>query len=394
MELTQVAALVNNATKEAIGEEAVLQEDLSNVVDIGEQIMNARSVDKYVRSLVDHIGKVIFVNRAYRGSVPSVLRDGWEYGAVLEKIATVLPEAEENESWELEDGVSYDPNVFKKPTVIAKFFNRKTTFDIQLSFTEMQARGSFSSASQMNGFISMLFTSVDNSSTVKYSELIMRTINNMIGGTFYDLTSNGGNVYDGNARCVNLLKLYNERFTSATLTAETCIDDPAFIRYAVFIMSLYETRMRRMSKLFNVGGQPRFTPSDRLHFVLLDVVAKAADVFLQSNTFHDEFTKLPKAELVPYWQGSGLDYGFDSITSIDIKVATGDSENPSAAVSQSGIIGVMFDHDALGVNNEERRVTTNWNPKAEFYNNWYKYEMNFFNDFNENFIVFYVADET
>jgi hypothetical protein len=160
MEMNQIYEAVNAATAAAIGETAVLQENLSNIVDIGTEIFNANSVDKYVRKLVDHIGKVVFVNRKYQGAVPSVLRDGWEYGAVLEKISSEMPEATENESWELEDGASYDPNIFTKPDVSAKFFNKRTTFEIPLSFTEMQVRGSFSGAEQMNGFLSMLFNGV------------------------------------------------------------------------------------------------------------------------------------------------------------------------------------------------------------------------------------------
>ena len=112
---------------------------------------------------------------------------------------------------------------------------------------------------------------------------------------------------------------------------------------------------------------------------------KAANVYLQSDVFHDNFTELPNAEVVPYWQGSGLDYGFESVSAINIKTASGED------VEVSGILGVMFDRDALGVTNLDRRVTTNYNPKAEFYSNWYKFDAGYFNDTNENFVVFFVA---
>lgn len=389
MEVKQIYELVNNATGEVLGKTDLLNEDLSNLVDVGEEIINASSVDKYVRSLVDHIGKLIFVNRKYNGPVPSVLRDGWEYGAVLQKIATALPVATENESWELEDGVSYDPNVFYKPTAYSKFFNKRTTWEIPMSFAEMQARGSFSNGTQMNGFLSMLFTSVENSKTIKTSEMIMRTINNMIGETFYDLSSAGTYTGAGNDRCINLLKLYNDKF-SKTLTLADCVTDPDFIRYAAYIMGLYKSRMQRMGVHFNIGGKERFTPTDRLHFVLLAEFAEAANVYLQSDTFHNEFTKLPEAEIVPYWQGSGTGFTINKTSAIDIKISTEVSgEHPT--VQASGILGVMFDRDALGVCNEHQRVTTNYNPKAEFFTNWYKVDAGYWNDLNENFVVFYAA---
>lgn len=389
MEMAQIYQLVNNATAETLGTSDLLQEDLSNLVDVGKEVFNQNSMDKYVRSLVDHIGKVVFVNRPYSGAAPSILRDGWEYGAVLEKITAQMPQATENESWELTDGTSYDPNIFYKPEVSAKFFNKRTTWEIPLSFTEMQARGSFSSAAQMNGFLSMLYTSVENSKTIKTSDMIMRTIANMIGETFYNMNSGGTYTGAGNNRCINLLKLYNDRF-SKSLTADACRTDPEFIRYASYMMGLYMDRLNKMSTLFNIGGQPRFTPKDRLHVILLSEFANAAGAYLQSETYHDTFVKLPDADIVPYWQGNGTDYAFGKTSKIDVNIST-EVSGSHPRVQAAGILGVMFDREAVGVCNEHQRVTTNYNPKAEFFTNWYKVDTGYWNDLNENFVVFYAA---
>ena len=381
MEVKQIYTLANNATSEVLGDSILLKEDLSNLVDIGTAVFNASAVDKYVKSLVNHIGKVIFVNRPYAGGAPSVLMDGWEFGSVLEKIQAELPAAQENESWELEDGQSYDPNIFYKPQVSAKFYNSKVTFEIPMSFTELQVKQSFSSAEQLNGFISMLYNAIDKAMTVKLDALIMRTINNMIGETIYDATQTNSAV-----RAVNLLTLYNTRFSSATITAANALTTPEFIRFAALYMGLYADRMKKISSLFNVGGKARFTPSDLLHIVTLSDFQKAADVYLQSDTYHDEFTRLPQAESVPYWQGSGTGYAFADTSKIHITTSSGHD------VEQGGILAVMFDRDALGVTNLDRRVTTNYNAKAEFYNNFYKFDAGYFNDLNENFVVFYIAD--
>ena len=383
MTVAQIYDIINPITKEILGETAVVNEDLSNIVDIGKEIFDATDVDNYVKSLVNHIGRVIFVNRPYSGGAPSVLMDGWEYGSVLEKISAELPEATENESWELTDGASYDPNIFYKPKVSAKFFNKKVTFEIPMSFTEKQVKESFSNASQLNGFLSMLYNAVDKSMTIKIDSLVMRTINNMIAETLHDFNSTGD--YTGTGiRAVNLLKLYNDD-KGIALTAEKSIKDPEFIRFASYIMGLYMERLSKISSLFNIGKKDRFTPRDLLHVILLSDFAKASDSFSMSSTFHNEFVALPKGEIVPYWQSSGTDYSFNSVSSINVKTASGDT------VNASGIIGVMFDRDALGVTNLDRRVTTNYNPKAEFFSNWYKFDAGYFNDMNENFVLLYVA---
>ena len=386
MDVKQIYNIVNPITSEILGETGLVSEDLSNIVDIGTQIFNASAVDAYVRSLVNHIGKVVFVNRVYNGNVPSVLMDGWEYGSVLEKVRVELPDATENESWELTDGASYDPNIFYKPTVSAKFFNQKVTFEVPMSFTEMQVKQSFSNASQLNGFISMIYNAVEKSMTVKIDSLVMRTINNMIGETLYAEVPGGTYTGRSGMKAVNLLYLYNQRYNpSPALTAANALTDPDFIRFAAYTMGIYESRLSKLSTLFNIGGTDKFTPKDLLHIVMLADFKKAAGVFLQSDTFHNEFVTLPNAEEVPYWQGSGTDYGFTSITGVKITTASGH------AIDATGILGVMFDRDALGVTNLDRRVTTNYNPKAEFYNNWYKFDAGYFNDTNENFVVFYVA---
>ena len=391
MNVTQIYNLMNTVTSEVLGRTETVTEDLSNVVDIGTEIFNANAVDRYVRTLVNHIGRVIFVNRPYRGSVPSVLMDGWEFGSVLEKIAVELPNATENESWELTDGASYDPNIFYQPKVYAKFYNSRVTFEIDLSFTEKQVKQSFSNATQLNSFLSMLYDAVDKALTVKIDALVMRTINNMTAMTLrseYD--DDNGYADKSGVRAVNLLKLYKDRFAdAAALTPEQAMTTPEFVRFSVLTMKNYIDRLAKISTLFNIGGKDRFTPKEMLHVIMLSDFRNAADTYLQSDTFHDQYTALPNAETVPYWQGSGTDYGFGSISDLHVQISQPDGSKEEVAAS--GILGVMFDRDALGVTNQDRRVTTHYNPKAEFFTNFYKFDAGYFNDANENFVVFFVA---
>lgn len=386
MQVKQIYELMNGVTSEILGKTAVVKEDLSNIVDVGVELFDATSVDNYVKSLVNHIGKVIFVNRPYTGNVPSMLMDSWEFGSVLEKISADIPEATENESWELENGHSYDPNIFYKPSVSAKFFNSKVTFEVPMSFTEMQVKESFSSATQLNGFLSMLYNAVDKSMSIKIDSLIMRTINNAIGETFKaDATAFNGNYASTSTnRCVNLLYLYNQKFNKS-LTASEAVTDPDFIRFASYTMTLYVDRLSKISSLFNVGGKDRFTPADMLHIVMLSDFKASATAYLESDTFHNNLVALPESESVPYWQGSGTAYGFADVSKIIVKTATGTD------ITATGILAVMFDRDAMGVCNSDRRVTTNYNAKAEFYNNYYKFDASYYNDLNENCVVFFVA---
>ena len=391
MEVKQIYAIVNSVSSEVLGKTDIVKDDLTGIVDLGTEIFNQGAVDNYVKSLVNHIGKVVFVNRPYSGKVPSVLMDAWEFGSVMEKVSADIPAAEENDTWNLTDGQEYKQDVFHKPVVTAKFFNSKVTFEVPVSITERQVKESFSSAEQLNGFLSMIYNAVDKSMTIKTDALIMRTINNMVGETLKadaaKFTQSGKALNYASAstvRCVNLLYLYNQA-NGTTLTAAQAILNPEFIRYASYQMGLYADRLQSISALFNIGGKDRFTPKDALHVVLLSDFAKAAQTFLYSDPRHVDQVLLPAAETVASWQGSGQDYGFAHTSAINIKTASGTD------VNISGVLGVMFDRDALGVCNTDKRVTTNYNAKAEFFNNWYKFDASYFNDTNENFVVFFVA---
>ena len=390
MEVKQIYSLINSVSNEVLGRSELVNEDLTGIVDLGTEIFNQNAVDNYVKSLVNHIGKVVFVNRPYSGKIPSVLMDAWEFGSVLQKISADLPEAEENKSWELTDGTDYSQDVFHKPQVTAKFFNSKVTFEVPVSITERQVKESFSNAEQLNAFLSMIYNAVEKAITIKTDALIMRTINNMIAETLLaDATAFGGVGKENystssTARCVNLLKLYNNQ-KGETLTPDKALTNPDFIKFASYTIGLYTDRLASISNVFNVGGKPRFTPKDSLHVVLLSDFEKAAKTYLYSDTYNTEQVLLPNAETIPFWQGSGKKYDFDNVSHINIKESTGKS------VEISGVLGVMFDRDALGVCNLNRRVTTNYNAKAEFFNNYYKFDAGYFNDTNENFVVFFVA---
>ena len=381
MKVTQLKDIVNSATSEVLGKTDVVNDDLSNLVDVGNEIFDTDNVDNYVKKLIDRIGQVIFVNRLYAGGVPSVLMDSWEYGSVVEKISADMPEADENDSWQLQDGQTYSQDTFYQPKVSAKFFNSKVTFDVKLSFTTEQVKESFSNVNELNGFISMLETGVKNSMTVKLDGLIMRTINNMTGQI---LNSANG------LQKVNLLTEYNAA-SGQTLTANKALMDKDFLKFASLTIKKYQARITKMSTLFNAGGKARFTTTDNLHTVLLSDFADSAEVYLLSDTYHNDTVSLPNHETVPYWQGSGKSYAFDDISKIDVKIDAG-NKTPKQ-VSQTGILGVMFDTNALGVSNLNQRTTTSYNARAEFYTNYYKMDAGYFNDLNENFVVFYIADQ-
>lgn len=388
MTVEQVYSLVNDMQKEVLGEESILSENLSNIVDIGDSIIGKIGYENAAKTLVNHIGKVQFVIRPYNGSVPSVYRDAWEYGSIMEKIQADIPDAEENESWELEDRASYDENIYYKPDISAKFYNGLSTFEIPQSLADKQVKSAFSSATQMNGYASMIMDASQKGTALKLDALVRGTINYAIASTINDeFTGGSGITGHTGVRVINLLYLYNQA-NGTNYTFAQAILIPDWIRFCTYMISLYMGRMSKMSTLFNLGGKKRFTPRDLMHLVLLDDFAEASKIYLQSSTYHDDLVKLKGFETVPFFQGSGTSYALADISKINVTIKTAGG---TQAVETSGILGCIFDHDALGVTNLNQRVTSKYNAKAEFTNTWYKTDAHFFNDGDENMIVFVAA---
>lgn len=377
MKVEQIYELVNSTVGEVLGKTDLLEQDLSNIVDVGDEIFDADAVDNYVKSLVNRIGKVKFVDRIYKGNAPSVLKDAWEYGSVLQKIDAEIPDATESESWKLEAGKDYNPHVFNPPTASSKFFNSKTTFEIVLSITEMQVKESFASAEQLGGFLAMINTKVDNKLTIITDGLVRSTIAGAIGEAL---------LANNSVQAVNLAQSFYDE-TGEVVDVNSAMSNPDFIRHTALALKKYKSRLSSASTLFNRGGKERFTNAERLNVIMLEDFASAADVYLQSNVFHNELTALPMAETIPFWQGTGTDYSVGSTSRI--KVVAPESKE---LVEQNGIIATMFDYEALGVHNFDRRVRSIYTPSGEFYTNYYKQDSGYFIDGNENFVAFYVGD--
>lgn len=387
MKTIQIASILNTVMGEILGSEAIQTVDLGNVVDLGVQVenMTTEQFTNFITGTIDHIGRVVFVNRRYTSNMPRILRDGWEYGAILQKISTDLPEANENESWELTDGTSYDPNIYTAPKIYAKYFDKQITFEITMpSITRKQILGAFSDQAQLNSFYSMLYTAIENSMTVKLDSLTRMLISNAIGETIYSDYQGESTSSKSGVKAVNLLKLYNDAM-GTNVTAEQAMYNKDFLRFSTRAIKRYIRMMGEYSTKYNIGGQARFTPRDNMHVVLLGDYVDGVDSVLQSDTFHNELTALPYFDMVSFWQGSGT--GSDVADYSEINITTASGHN----VNQTGIIGIIFDRDALAICNEDRRVTSNWNPKGEFFNEWHKAEARYLMDTNENIVVFFVA---
>lgn len=380
MNVKQLSTILQSITDEVIGDSVVVQEDLSNIVDIGRQILVNTDVDNYVKALVDRIGRTQFVDRVLASTAPAITRDSWEYGSVLQKVRCELPDTTANPTWQLTKGQTVDPFIYNPPEISVKYFNSKTTFEIDISFTEIQVKESLKSATDFMRFIAMIENRIRTKLTLCRDNLIMRTIVNLIAEK---IAANQG--------VVNLLTEYNTAF-GTSLTAAKAIKDPDFLRFASATIKLYSDRLKTASVLYNSDGYVTFTPKEYQHLVLLSEFATGLEVYLYSDTYHEDLLKLGSFDTVAFWQGTGNSAApnFATASSINAIIAS-DGET---TVNTNGVIGILFDRDACAVCNDNPRVTSIYNPRGEYSNYFYKEDCSYINDLSENVVVFVVTDTT
>ena len=391
MQVKQIYAILNDIMLEVTGQPVqeegepdalIVQEDLSNIVDIGNAVFSNGWRDNYVKAMINRIGREVFVDRTYEGYAPSVLRDAWEYGSIMAKTRCKIFDAKANPSWNLTAGQTVNQFEFTPPTVYEKFYNSKTAWQIDCSFTEVQLKESFTSAAAMNRFYSMIENRIATSMTIYTDSLVMRTINNFIAEKLY---ANNG--------VVDVLSIYNQT-VDTPITAAEAAHSKEFYRFLAYTIRLYVERFRAPSANFNIAddddGNVTFTPREFAHLVLHSDIAAGMEVYLQSDTYHDELVRIGDYEKVPFWQSQGDGYQLATTSRIDCKLASDNTHT----LNRNYIIGVLFDRDALGVLNDNRRTTSAYNANGEYWTNFYKVDTSFFNDLAENGIIFVLGNGT
>ena len=376
MTVSQIYALVNTCAQAVAGEITLPTEDLSNLVDVGKSISNAMGTDAFYKALVNRIGKMYFVDRKYTGLLLSLFKDSWQFGSIVAKVQVDDMDVSQNDTWDIINGASYDPFVVNLPVVSSKFYNKMVTFELDITTPTKQIEQSFTSIDEMNRFLSMVQTMVYNSMETRIEACAFGALDNMIGAT---INANGASVF-------HLVTTYNG-LAGTSLTASTALLNRDFLQWSAKMMGLVKKRLKARTSIYNIGGKRRYTPEDKLHVVCLADYAEAVKNVAYGNTFHKEFVELPGYEEVPFWQAPGTGFALSDVSAIDV-VAIVDDSGTTASVNEDNICAVMFDEDAVGILQPRKRVTTQYNPKNETYNDFHKWESRYFNDFNENFVVF------
>lgn len=388
MKVNQISGLLNSVFGEVLGDTGLISEDLSNLVSAGTVITSSTdfgdNFDNYAKAIVDKVGKTIFADRVYRAKDLGIWRDYFEYGSVLEKIRVDVGEYEDNCEWDLTKmgttGLDYNENIqnhieelfkFVPANVQAKYFNLKTTFKTVISITRKQLKSAFDSASSMARFIGMIENRILSKMEIAKEELQRRAIGNFIGTKI----ASGSNVVD--------LKVAFEAAGGAVITSlSAALQNADFLRFAAKRITMDREFMTQPSKIYNDGQFYSHTPVEDSRLVVLSDLDAGLKFNLYGDTYNEEFVKLDNYKTIPFWQGTGTDMGIASRSALKITTSGG------STVDKSGILGILFDRDGIMACNEDPEVRSQYNADGNFTNFFYCYDASFYNDFDENGIIY------
>lgn len=378
MNINQVYEIVNKTADQSMGTRDVQVTDVSSLVSLGNDVMSSEtSKDNFLNTLVDRIGKTIISQRAYSAGVSALINDAFTFGAILQKVYVAPVKATTSSQWDLINGTAVDQYVIAKPTVKQKLFNKRSTWEVDITIPDIQLNSAFRSAEEMATFIDAIFLAIRNSQEIYLAGMSEMCYANMIGEQCV-YTEGGG------ASVIDLLANYN-KLMATTLTTDQAMHNTDFLKYASMTINLFVKKLAKMSTLYNTEGYARFTDAANLRVTMLADFTSACTSYLQANTYHDELVALPKYSEITYWQGTGRTPNFASASKVAVVTASGHT------VVQDNVVCLMTDDEAIGLTYDNRRSKSAYNSKGEYTNFFEKADMGYFNDLSENCIVFTVG---
>lgn len=398
MKVNQISTMLNSVFGEVLGENNLLADDLSNVVDAGRVITGSTDVfgdnfDNYVGKIVDKVGRTIFWDRVYTADDLGIWRDSFEYGSVLEKIRCDVGEYADNCEWTLtkdtdsDNDLDYNESIsdhiaelfkFYPAKVQAKYFNNKTTFKTTISITRKQLKSAFNSASDLARFIGMIEQRVRTKMEISKNQLQKMVIANLMG----EHIAQGKQVIDLGA-------MYATETGKDAGTLKSALTDAEKVRYIAQKMTFFREMMAEPSKLYSATGTfYNHTPIEDSRLIILADLDSSLRFNTYAITYNEEYTKLEGYKIVPFWQSSGTSIGDSLGTRSGINITTSNGN----VVTRNDIVGVLFDRDGAMICNEDPEVRANYNADGNFTNYIYCADCSYYNDFDENCIVFVWGD--
>lgn len=366
--------IVNKCFKEMTGISDLTATDTSSLVSMGATLEQLQKTDLFFGTLARRIGYTIFGYRAYENPLRDFERTNIEWGAIVQKLKTEMPEAVKDDAPEVGqlDGQTLDQYIINVPKVHQLFFEKESPYALFITMQYLYIKEAFTNAETMEGFIQSIWGMIKNKIEFTNEELARLAMVNFM-------------VSMPDVQVINLVSMYNAAQSGTAITAKEALMNDDFLRYASGIMDNYSSKMTNMSSLFNAEKYPRFTPRKQQRFYVLSDYLTQVSTRVLYSAFNEQYVTVREGRPVPYWQGvkeSGKILDFSTVS----KVTTVINGTPKTI---NNVIGFLFDRDAMGTFRKQEIVaTTPLNARGLYFNTFWHERQLWFNDLSENAILF------
>lgn len=396
---TDVYAIVNSVAHQVLGTTALTAVDSTTFVTVGETLLRT-SPENTLNAISTVLGKTIFANRKYSGKFSILRNDDMRWGAQVRKIVNLPLDAEESEDYntdinstQLADGNSVDH--YKIRNFKAIQLNFYGTKKLQRHFTRYrdQLALAFRSEDEFARFIDNALIEFSNDIETQNEVEARVTVCNYITALE---EMNSGRVIDLRA---GFNTKYNTSYTAADLFTDHLEE---FAKYFSAEIKKYSDKFTDRTNMFHesLTGYPdivRHSPKEKQRMIMFEPLFIDIKTTIFPTLFNPEYLGVGKYEGVNFWQsplpGSTP---YDNEAKITFKpnyldTSTGQSADAAAAVTLDFVLGILYDVDAMGVNEQfDYTATTPFNAAGGYANTYYHWRHNYWNDFTENALVFVV----
>lgn len=383
----QIYTIVNEVAQQAMGAKAIAVIDNTGLIALGNTVLGSNdTVNNFINALTDRIGRTIVSFRAYHSHFPDFERDSIEWGNILQKLKIGMPDAEEDQSYNLVDGSSVDQYKINKAKVNQLLFTSETPWQTHITVHLDELEKAFVDSTAMGTFISGMFGEVQNRIELAMENLSMDCVNNYIAEIY-----SRREVAGSKNRTFKLVTLYKDA-TGVDHTTEplNALDDEEFLKFTVRLINKISSTMEymttgRFNTPANVGDATnttvytRHTPKSEQKMMLFIDLVNALKTNINSKAFNMEQVAIDIPFMtVPFWQA------IDTPAGIHINKTAS-----NAVATVPNVMGILYDREAMGTYKKQyNSLTSPINAAGRYYNVFYHMRTLFFNDLTENAVIF------
>lgn len=416
--IDDVSVLANAILLDAQGvTDGTTQIDAENFVAVAQTALKT-GYDPLMTAINQVMSRTIFAERPYSQKFSGLTKDAEQWGNHVRKLNPLdKPMEKDNRLFDangnlLADGSTVDMYEINAPKVLQTNFYGAESMQKSYTIWKDQLDTAFTGLSEFGSFLSMVANNNRDVITQAREDLSRLAVANLIGATIFE-----GNPF----QVINLFEEY-QKITGDVSTSFADILKPA--NYKAFMQTAFATiksvmdRMTERSVIYHVNPTldalegplhlRRHTPKALMHCYMNADFMNLSETAALSNTFHDDYLKVMDYEPVTFWQTiqsplrinvKGSHYGYNSIDENDGTTVVTNTLSGlydfylDTDTSETQVIGVLFDDDALGVTRVNQwAANTPFNARGG-YTNHYDHETNrWYMDNTENVVVFIMKD--